>query len=91
MVDFYCPEIKLAIEVDGESHETREAREHDALRQGKIEKEGVNFVRFTDDEILGNADKVVQQIEQEVMCLGKSEDLLPPPHTLYLPLFSRGE
>jgi very-short-patch-repair endonuclease len=44
VVDFYCPELMLAIEVDGSSHIGNE--EKDALRQKVIEERGIRFLRF---------------------------------------------
>jgi len=79
IVDFYCPELKLAIEADGESHNTEKAKRSDQLRQRQIEKEGVRFLRFTDDEIMGNVDKVVNRIELEVKLLSTVEIHLPLP------------
>ena len=49
VMDFYCPELRLAIEADGESHSTDEAKKNDPKRQGNIEKEGICFLRFTED------------------------------------------
>ena len=49
IVDFYCHEIGLAIEIDGSSHEYKYF--YDARRQGRLEKEGVQFIRFSDSEI----------------------------------------
>lgn len=46
IVDFYCPELRLAIEVDGSSHIGNE--EKDVLRQEAIEGYGVHFLRFDD-------------------------------------------
>ncbi len=49
VVDFYCSEERLAVEVDGRIHETQ--READALRQEIIESLGVRFVRVTADQV----------------------------------------
>lgn len=49
IVDFYCHEIRLAIEIDGNSHEYKYFE--DIERQGKLEKFGVSFLRFSDIEI----------------------------------------
>lgn len=43
VVDFYCPEVKLAIEADGAIHHKDEEIEYDKLRQGSIEKSRNNF------------------------------------------------
>lgn len=49
IVDFYCHEIGLAIEIDGSSHNHKYL--YDAKRQGELEKEGVKFIRFSTEEI----------------------------------------
>lgn len=69
ILDFYCPELSLAIEADGESHDTEEAKKYDAKRQLDIEAEGIHFLRFRDDEIIGNPIKVARRIEEEIMRL----------------------
>ncbi|WP_452231493.1 endonuclease domain-containing protein [Lacinutrix sp. MEBiC02595] len=45
IVDFYCHEIGLAIEIDGATHD--HAFLEDAKRQGEMEAYGVTFIRFT--------------------------------------------
>ena len=81
VVDFYCPDLKLAIEADGASHGTGAAKRRDVLRQREIEKEGVRFLRFKDEEILGNADEVMERIGREMKRMGarKGHHPLPPP------------
>jgi len=64
IVDFYCHEIQLAIEVDGDSHEYKYA--YDSKRQGKLEKLGVEFIRFTDHEVKNNMFSVGLALEEKV-------------------------
>jgi very-short-patch-repair endonuclease len=61
IVDFYCPNLFLAIEIDGDSHEGK--LEKDGRRQREIEKFGVHFLRFPDEEVKRNFDGVVRSIE----------------------------
>jgi very-short-patch-repair endonuclease len=58
----YCPEVKLAIELDGDSHFTSAAKEHDARRRQFIESFGIRFLRFTNQEIYENLDGVLEVI-----------------------------
>jgi very-short-patch-repair endonuclease len=44
IVDFYCKELMLAIEIDGDSHDCK--YEEDLKRQEKLESLGVHFLRF---------------------------------------------
>jgi len=61
IVDFYCNELKLAIEIDGITHNFK--MEKDKKRQLKIESYGINFLRFTEQEIRNNIEGVMSVIE----------------------------
>lgn len=62
IVDFYCPEYQLTVEIDGATHSTREELERDKRRQNEIEKLGIQFLRFTNTDIYENLDGVLQTI-----------------------------
>ncbi len=66
VVDFYCSERKLAIEIDGATHSTPEENKHDKERQQYIEKFGVHFLRFTNSDVFENLDWVLQTISQSL-------------------------
>ena len=66
IVDFYCHELMLAIEIDGDSHLYKYKYEYDIKRQGELEKEGVVFLRFTDLDIKRNMFSVGITLEQVV-------------------------
>ena len=65
IVDFYCHEIGLAIEVDGKIHEIQVLE--DGIRQGKLEKYGVHFLRFTIDEVLDELNTVLNKIKEKIL------------------------
>lgn len=46
IVDFYCKDLCLAIEIDGITHEDEKAKYKDQLRQAELEEMGVCFLRF---------------------------------------------
>jgi tRNA1Val (adenine37-N6)-methyltransferase len=62
IVDFYCKDLMLAIEVDGFSHSVELATERDLIRQTRLEKLGVRFLRFDNDDIKTNINGVVEII-----------------------------
>ena len=64
IVDFYCHELGLAIEIDGNSHDFK--YDYDALRQGRLEAYGVQFLRFTDREIKKEMFSVMLELEHKV-------------------------
>ncbi len=67
MLDFYSPEVKLAIELDGDSHFQPGAREYDARRQDFIESFGIHVVRVLNCDVYENLDGVLEMIGREVL------------------------
>ncbi len=78
-LDFYCPEIRLAVELDGDSHFTDEAKARDLERQRWIESFGIRFLRFINVDVYDNLDGVLQVIATAI-----EETPLNPP-------FARGD
>jgi very-short-patch-repair endonuclease len=63
-VDFYCPKLKLAIEVDGDSHFRGQAKKKDSRRESYVEQFGIEVLRFTNDDVRANLDGVLLKIEE---------------------------
>tara|TARA_R110001592_G_scaffold28481_1_gene104477 strand:+ start:1081 stop:1470 length:390 start_codon:yes stop_codon:yes gene_type:complete len=63
IVDFYCKDLQLAIEVDGFSHEVEGAFDKDVVRQERLESLGVKFLRFEDSEVKKDMNNVLRTIE----------------------------
>ncbi len=63
-VDFYCHEIGLAIEIDGNSHNNNYF--YDAKRQGRLEKEGVVFIRFSVKDISHETASVLISLQTKI-------------------------
>ena len=61
IVDFYCKELCLAIEIDGDTHIYR--YDYDEERHKALEKVGINFLRFEDIEVKRNISNVLRVIE----------------------------
>jgi len=66
IVDFYCHEIKLVIEIDGSSHNHDEVIQYDNHRQELIEKYGVTFLRFLDNDVRNNLQNVLDEIAAKI-------------------------
>ncbi|KXO85911.1 DNA methyltransferase [Acinetobacter venetianus] len=56
IVDFYCHELGLVIELDGSQHSTEDAIEYDAERTKFLEALGLKVVRYWNHEVLGRTD-----------------------------------
>jgi very-short-patch-repair endonuclease len=63
IVDFYCPILKLVIEIDGESHFTEAGQEYDRARTQRLESYGLKIVRFTNHQILEDFESVGEVIQ----------------------------
>jgi very-short-patch-repair endonuclease len=64
IADFYCPKLKLVIEVDGDIHFNDESQEHDDGRSGVMEKFGIKVIRFTIKQVLYNQPIILEQINE---------------------------
>jgi len=65
IVDFFCNELMLAIEIDGISHEYKIVE--DEIRQRKLESLGIRFLRFTDLDVKKNLEGVVTSIRNWIL------------------------
>ena len=62
VLDFYCPELRLAIEVDGRQHLEADGLAGDAARTEALSQQGIRVVRFTNHEVLMEFDAVAEAI-----------------------------
>jgi very-short-patch-repair endonuclease len=67
VIDFYSPEIKLGIELDGDSHFAEGKREYDQRRQVFVESFGIRIVRFLNVDVYDNLEGVLEAIVREVL------------------------
>jgi very-short-patch-repair endonuclease len=63
IVDFYCAEFSLVIELDGASHDERER--YDMARDAHLQSLGLSVVRFTNGQVLDDIDSVIAAIAQQ--------------------------
>ncbi len=71
IVDFFCQEIGLIIEIDGNSHALNGSK--DKWRQDQLEKIGFTVLRFSEGDVLQNLDLVEAQIRHVIYCLKKGD------------------
>jgi very-short-patch-repair endonuclease len=64
IVDFYCPALKLVIEIDGKHHFTEEGKSYDEERRKILERYGLREIRFRNDEVINEFDRVCKEIER---------------------------
>ena len=66
IVDFYCPQLKLAIEIDGGQHYTEDGQAADQQREEYMKSAGVKTIRFSNSDCLKNIEGVFKQILMEI-------------------------
>jgi very-short-patch-repair endonuclease len=64
IVDFYCPQYRLVIEVDGGVHDQQV--EYDAARTERLSQLGYRIIRFRNQEVISNLSQVLQQITDAI-------------------------
>ena len=64
ILDFYCNEDKLAVELDGEIHKDEESRKYDNERTLFLKENNITVIRFWNDEVIKDAKKVLEKISQ---------------------------
>lgn len=64
IVDFYCHKLKLVIEVDGAYHLSEDQKNQDDIRTSELEQLGLEVVRFSNEEVFSDIEKVINRIKQ---------------------------
>ena len=63
IIDFFCHELMLGIEVDGYSHQIIEVFNKDVKKEGVMNMLGIHILRFSDEQVLKDTDNVIRAIE----------------------------
>ncbi len=77
ILDFFCPEARLAVECDGLPHFTPEGIEKDRIRSQWLNRLGIEVIRFTSHEIENDTQRVLFEIDVVLKRLLKQD---APPH-----------
>jgi very-short-patch-repair endonuclease len=62
ILDFYCPEARIAVELDGGGHTYVSKQEHDQVRDHLLAHQGIRVLRFYNNDVRENLDGVLQAI-----------------------------
>src|SRR5438105_4153456 len=76
IADFFCASLSLVVEIDGMSHTDVEA---DAERQKRLEERGLTVVRFSNDDVIGDLDSVIQNLAELAARLAGNHPPLTAP------------
>jgi len=64
VLDFYCAQVRLCVEVDGGAHDFEDRAARDALRDGLLREHGIDTLRISARDVLGDLDAVMNHILQ---------------------------
>ena len=67
IVDFVCLHSKLVIEIDGQYHLEGNQIVKDKSRTEDLQKDGYTIIRFTNEEVIGNPDRVIKSVKKAIM------------------------
>ena len=71
VLDFFCPEIGLAVEIDGSQHLSDEGLTHDQKRDAFLASRGIFVLRVFNHDVLGKTEVVLQAIAEEILARKK--------------------
>lgn len=63
VIDFYCPELKLAIEVDGDVHYFKDKMDSDARKNQRLADEGIKLIRLKNEDLEDDYESIVVYLE----------------------------
>ena len=69
IADFYCHGAKLIVEIDGSIHNLPDVKSNDEQREKNLKDWGYKVMRFTNERVIKEADKVVEEITEYVELL----------------------
>lgn len=76
IVDFYCADARLVVELDGATHDSGSAQQYDATRTAFLESLGLRVIRFSNEDVLRNLEGGLVEIGRVV---GEQTGATPPP------------
>ena len=66
ILDFFCPEAGLSIELDGGGHESEDSRAYDRMRSASLASAGIRELRFWNRDVDDNLEGVLKRIAREL-------------------------
>ena len=64
VIDFYCPELRLGIELDGDIHNRFDTEMHDNIRTAFLRENRIMLLRYKNEVVYQNVDAIVEDIRQ---------------------------
>jgi very-short-patch-repair endonuclease len=79
IVDFYCHDLKMIIEVDGEIHSFKQAIDYDSKRDNIFKINGFKVLRLSNAEVITELNSAINKIHRFIAeCVSKNDDVTTP-------------
>ena len=69
ILDFYCPKIRLGVELDGSIHKEKENKIYDKDRERFLESLDINIIRFWNYDVLNNLAETLNKLQNKIKSL----------------------
>ncbi len=79
VLDFYCYEAQLALELNGSIHQLEEVKKNDVIRENTLKTLGIKVIRFNNQEVISNVNKVIDKINLAITSANQIINLLKVP------------
>ena len=79
IIDFYCSEVRFAVELDGSVHDEKSQKAYDEARQEYIEEFGIEFLRIWNNEVELDVEGVKRKILEAIENLKRPHPPAPSP------------
>ena len=78
ILDFFCHELMLGIELDGITHELADVYANDQIKEERMKELGITILRFNDSDVMDNIDGVIYSIEAFIEAKNKGQTSTHP-------------
>ena len=82
VLDFYCPSLRLCIELDGEVHNKDDVRQKDEERTEFLIKNKIHILRFRNEEVEHHIENVLERIREFVLSINRGQEVVQTPNPL---------
>ena len=66
IMDFYCPKLKLCIEIDGWYHQDEDQKDHDEVRENILNTYDIKVIRYTNEEVFANLNNIKVNLDHQL-------------------------
>ena len=82
VLDFYCPSLRLCIELDGEIHTEDRVKQKDEERTIFLKENRIKVLRFRNEEVEQNINDVLERIKDYIRSINQGQEVVQTPNPL---------